>query len=135
MSNIRQIIAFIFILLGITLYAKTSISRVTPIIYNGYRYEATPDGYVVKYNVVTGNVEWRRQIYVNIYETSLGLSKCVQTCQITRMELSKGVLTVINQKGYVYVLNLTDLSVKVVSGSIMVDNVRLGKIEPGSLCR
>lgn len=123
MKNSRHIITLFVALFGVSVLAKTFVPQVSPIIYKGHRYEASPDGYVIKRNVSTGNIEWKRQIYVNVYETTSGLSRCVQTCPITNMQLSNNSLIITNQKGFVYVLSLVDLTVNVVSGSIVVVNI------------
>lgn len=105
-------------------YAKVPpVKEPLPIIRDGFIYEAKKgeSGYIVKRNITTGKIEWTCQIYVVAYETQKGLSKCVQACPITQFTLSGDTLTVINQRGWIYELNLNDLSIVVKKGSRVVD--------------
>lgn len=95
---------------------------VAPVVRDGFAYEVKEgqSGTVVKRDVATGRIEWTCQIYVISYETKAGLSKCVQGCPITQLALSERVLTVTNQRGYVYELNLDTLEITVKKGSRVI---------------
>ena len=84
-------------------------------------------GVVVARNLHTGKVMWRRQIYVLFYETQYGLDRCVQRCRITAMREIDGSLSIQNERGGVYLLNLKTLEVKVVKGSLVIDYRRSAK--------
>lgn len=121
----KMVVCFIIAsIVAMDSYAKVPpVKKPIPIICDGFIYEVKSgeSGYIVKRNVVTGKIEWTCQIYVVVYETQKGLSKCVQACPITQFTLSGDILTVINQRGWIYELNLNDLSIVVKKGSRVVD--------------
>ncbi len=102
------------------LHAKRSAPKEVAAVADGmFNYHAPHSqmGFVEAWNVKNKKLIWRRQIYVVKYDTDLETD--VQDVFITSMQRTDKGLTVKNERGSEYELDLETLAVKVVKGSLM----------------
>lgn len=93
--------------------------EVKPVTHNGIKYTA-PSRHMGCVQALSGEKDrmcWMRQIYVVKYD--LDLERDVQDVFIKDLTHKDGVLVITNERGHVYHLNLDDLTVKVVKGSLI----------------
>jgi hypothetical protein len=93
--------------------------EVKPVIHNGIKYTAPRQhmGCVEARSAEKNGMCWMRQIYVVKYD--LDLERDVQDVFIKDMALKNGALVITNERGHEYHLNLDDLTVKVIKGSLI----------------
>lgn len=102
------------------LHAKRSApEKVAPVADGVLDYHAPHSqmGFVEAWNVKNKQLIWRRQIYVVKYDADL--ERDVQDVFITSIQRTDKGLTVKNERGSEYELDLDTLTVKVVKGSLV----------------
>lgn len=104
--------------------AKRSVPIIAPpICDSGVEYSTSieDEGFVIASWKKNGRRMWKRQVYVIKHEYKLGLDPDVQTCHITEMTLTNGVLVVQNEKKSKFTVDIESLEVKVLHGSMVID--------------
>ncbi len=91
---------------------RAAPQKVTPVIYEGVRYEAPIDqmGFVLAFDNTTGKKLWEKRIYKVWFK--FWLEKDVQTIYITDMRIENQKLIIRNEKGEYYSLDLKTKDVK-----------------------
>jgi len=100
---------------------RTAPGPVPPVRRDGVEY-TVPDGFmmglVAATDLRTGTLLWRRQIYPVRVDPRLETD--VQDCWITSLRAEPGRLRVTNDRGWIYLLDLKSLRVRVVKGRLVV---------------
>jgi curli biogenesis system outer membrane secretion channel CsgG len=111
---------------GIAEAKRVAPKDVTPVTKDGVTYTAPHDpmGCVVAKNA-KGDTIWFRQVYVVKFNPDL--EKDVQDCFITELKVDGGKLTVTNEAGGQFDVDLDSLAVKVLKGSGVIDRTLKGK--------
>jgi hypothetical protein len=97
---------------GSSIAKRTPPPDVPPVVYEGVRYEAPPfsndcgqnGGSVVAYDSATDAQLWTLQVYCTQYDPNLETD--VQDVFITSLEIENGRLSVVNEKGLHYTIDL-----------------------------
>jgi len=94
---------------------RAAPQKVTPVMYEGIRYEAPIDqmGFVVAFDNATGMKLWEKRIYKVWYK--FWLEKDVQAIYITDMRLENQMLIIRNEKDEYYSLDLRTKNAKAYS--------------------
>ena len=100
--------------------AKRSAPKDVPSVTSGKIEYRAPKGQMGCIEAWQGkDLIWRRQVYVVKYD--IDLERDVQDVFIQKISLKGDILTIKNERGSVYELNLDTLAVKVVKGSLVED--------------
>ena len=116
MRNSLIIFAMLISLTATLTSKRVAYKPVAPVISNGIRYEAPPFplGVLIAVDDKSRKELWRIHVYhVKIIK---GLERDVQWRHVKKMSLKGDILTVINEKDFVYEVNIKTKQVKVLKG-------------------
>ena len=112
----RYFFVLLLLLSGVSFAKRQVPDSVTPVIYDGIKYEVVPwsfengtkqnGGFVRAVEVSTGKVIWAKQIYKTKYDRNP--EKDMQDVFIVDLKISPedGVLVIVNEAGIVYRVGL-----------------------------
>ncbi|MAD46031.1 MAG: hypothetical protein CMI02_13390 [Oceanospirillaceae bacterium] len=118
----RYFFVLLLLLSGVSFAKRQVPDSVTPVIYDGIKYEVVPwsfengtkqnGGFVRAVEVSTGKVIWAKQIYKTKYDRNP--EKDMQDVFIVDLKISPedGVLVIVNEAGIVYRVGLSDGNIK-----------------------
>ncbi len=110
--TITTAILISFVLAVPCMAKRAAPQKVTPVIYEGIRYEAPIDqmGFVIAFDNTTGKKLWGKRIYKVWF--NFWLEKDVQTISITDLRIENQKLIIRNEKDEYYSLDLKTKEVK-----------------------